>query len=173
MNTPPGPARGSTPSRRRGAIALRAAAALCAGAAALSLLVMLFITTLERLGRPAAFGALAVALGLIAVLLYLAARESATREDLRRARLDAQAAASAQKSPREPLDLGPYIRVISAALPLLTALAAVVGPFRLVRWMLRLYAMWRAYETPSPSSAAQPASSQANTAAPNREPSPV
>ncbi|GMV27008.1 MAG: hypothetical protein AMXMBFR58_30390 [Phycisphaerae bacterium] len=158
FHTPTGIAsRGSTPSRLLGAIALRAAAALCAVATLICGLVLLYLAVDRLYGAVAALASVAGALALITGSLWLAAsamlkkhRHEQELEDARRALAEAEQAALQQDDgPAAPSilgDLGPWLRLLSAGAPVIASVVALVGPTRLIRLAIRGFAAWRAYE---------------------------
>lgn len=188
MNSSAGDSRrGSTPPRWLGAIALRTAAAICAIAALITLLILLYTSTRDAAGQSWALAALAAALATLTLLALLGARAVAgptraqqaladAREELRQSQ--EHAAASAAPPSPDPTsvppsglipDLGPWIRVLGATAPLLAGLVTLVGPLRIIRLTLRIWSAVNAYhsiatnaraeQTPHPSRNGSPTSS--------------
>ncbi len=169
ISTNPQPS-GSTPSRLLGAIALRAAAALCAAAGLVTLLVLTYSITYTYFGHPAALGALAGAFTLLGLSFWLTAKSLSARMAREQELIEARKALEREQEARQQEeesfasgipDLGPWIRLLTAAFPALTAMIAVFGPIRIVRVAIRAYTAWKAYQSmrqATQSPAQQPAS---------------
>lgn len=142
-----------------GAIALRAAAALCAGGVVITLIVLAVYVTVERAGWPGGLGVLAGILALGGLGLWVTGSAISSRRrrneamvEAARAQARAELGMPPESEPREACgarpfeNLGPWIRLGSAGLPLITALIAVEGPVKLVRLGLRAVTAWKAYQ---------------------------
>jgi hypothetical protein len=174
MDMPAGDvSRGSTSSRLLGASALTAAATLCAVGFFITLLVFVHAWVDSLAGPVAALAALTGTFGALALSGFLVARAiakaAARRAQLERAlkeleerRREAEVrrelearregdgesesmVASLAEAAGMP-HLGPWIRVASAAAPVVASLVALVGPVRIARMAVRGYSAWRAYQ---------------------------
>lgn len=176
MDMPAGDiSRGSTSSRLLGASALTAAATLCAVGFFITVLFFVHAWADSVWGPVGALAALAGTFAILALSGWLIgramARAAARRAELERAlkelelrRKEAELRRELEARRDEEGDhggsmveslaeaagmpqLGPWIRVASAAAPVVASLAALVGPVRLARMAMRGYSAWKAYQT--------------------------